>query len=339
MAPDQEKRSEVECFRFRNLHPDVYLGTASDRYSGWIGQIYSEGRYAGRIARRSKRVGGESLVEEVLPVESVAEYFDHFRTLELDFTFYRPLLEADGTPSQNLHVLRTYQKHLKEGDRIILKVPQGTSAKRLLRGNKHLPNPDYLNPEIFVRQFYEPAVELLGPWLDGLIFEQEYQRKAERSSPQEVAEDLDAFFSRIPRDNRYHVELRTDTLLAAPVFDVFDKYGVGQVLSHWTWLPPLSRQFRMSGRRFLNAGKGCIIRLMTPRGMRYEEAYARAYPFKAVVDGMLSPGMVKETADLIKTAIEEGVRISVIVNNRSGGNAPLIAQQIARQFLSGAVSP
>jgi hypothetical protein len=31
----------IETFHFRNLHPKILLGTASDRYAGWIGQIYT----------------------------------------------------------------------------------------------------------------------------------------------------------------------------------------------------------------------------------------------------------------------------------------------------------
>lgn len=320
-------------FWFRHLHPNVYMGTASDRYAGWIGQIYSQGRYTDRMSRRSRKVGGKGFIEEVLPVESVEEYYQHFRTLELDFTFYRPLLERDGRPTQNYHVLRTYRQYLNKDDRMILKVPQSTFAKKLRSGGKFVQNKQYLDPQVFIRQFYEPAVELLDPWLDGLIFEQEYQRKGDRSSPEELAGQLDTFFQAIPRDTRYHVELRTEALLAAPTFETFERYGVGQVLSHWTWLPPLSRQFALSGRRFLNGGESCIIRLMTPRGMRYEDAYAKAHPFRALVDGMLDFRMVKETADLMKVAIQHGTRISVIVNNRSGGNAPLIAQEISRQFL------
>jgi hypothetical protein len=34
-------KSLPETFHFRNLHPQVFIGTASDRYAGWIGQIYS----------------------------------------------------------------------------------------------------------------------------------------------------------------------------------------------------------------------------------------------------------------------------------------------------------
>ena len=73
--------SHIDHFQFRNLHPNVFMGTASDRYAGWIGQIYSGERYANKISRRSKRIGGKTFVEEVLPVESVEEYFRHFRVL------------------------------------------------------------------------------------------------------------------------------------------------------------------------------------------------------------------------------------------------------------------
>ncbi|MGD8924459.1 MAG: DUF72 domain-containing protein, partial [Syntrophobacterales bacterium] len=178
------------------------MGTASDRYSGWLGQIYSENRYIGRITRRKKIVAGKSFVEEVLPVESVEEYFQHFRVLELDFTFYRLLLEEDGQPTPNYHVLQKYRQYLKEGDRIILKVPQVICAQKLWRGGQFIVNQSYLDVEIFNRQFYEPAVDILGPTLMGLIFEQEYQRKKDRTSPEELAKELDVFFENIPRDNR-----------------------------------------------------------------------------------------------------------------------------------------
>ena len=74
---------------------------------------------------------------------------------------------------------------------------------------------------------------------------------------------------------------------------------------------------------------------MTPIGMRYELAYAKAHPFDKLVEGMLQPEMVQETADLMRKAIEESVETSVVINNRAGGNAPIIAQKVAEQFLKG----
>ena len=329
------KLSSIEYFQFRELHPDVFVGTASDRYAGWIGQIYSGQRYAGQIKRRQKRVGGKNFTEEVLPVESVEEYFRHFSVLELDFTFYQPLLDEHGKPTRNLHALRTYSRYLNKEDRLILKVPQTVFAIKLRRGGKYIENDQYLNPEIFTRQFYQPAIGLLEPWIAGFIFEQEYQRKQERCSPKKLASELDAFFDSIPKDSRYHVEIRTDALLTSPLFGVFEKHGLGRVLSHWTWLPRLSTQFATSGKKFLNRGNNCIVRLMTPKGMRYEDAYARTHPFTGMVDGMMNPEMVNDTVNIIRAAIEDGVQINVIVNNRAGGNAPLIAQKIAEQFLEG----
>jgi uncharacterized protein YecE (DUF72 family) len=327
-------RAKIEHFQFKALHPQVYMGTASDRYAGWIGQVYSGERYAGRISSRTKRVGGKTFVEEVLPVESVAEYFRHFRVLELDFTFYRPLLDTQGKATQTVHVLRSYTQHLNPTDRLILKVPQVVFAKKLWRQGEHIENEDYLNPNVFTHRFYEPAMGILAPWLDGFIFEQEYQRKQDRLSPKAQADALDAFFNAIPKDTRYHAELRTETLLAEPVFNIFEKHGVGQVLSHWTWLPPLARQFELAGRRFMNSGKRSIIRLMTPRGMRYEDAYARAHPFNTLVDGMMNPQMVDQTVDIMRAAIKSDTQIHVIINNRAGGNSPMIAQHIASKFLA-----
>jgi uncharacterized protein YecE (DUF72 family) len=310
------------------------LGTASDRYAGWIGQIYTGERYGGRITKRTNKVGGKSFKEEVLPADSVEEYFEHFPVLEIDYTFYSLLLDEDGQPEKNFHVLKTYAKHIRTEDRVILKVPQAISAQKLRRGKQFVENETYLNPEIFKKRFYQPAVDLLGPSLSGMIFEQEYQKKQERKPAPQMAEELDRFFEAIPQDSRYHVELRTSAYLSSPVFAVLDKYGVGQVLSQWTWLPPLGKQLAKAGGKIFNAGKQRIIRLMTPLGMRYEDAYAKAHPFDQIVDEMFHPEMVKETVDLMKKGIEEDVETTVIINNRAGGNAPLIAERIAEEFMS-----
>ena len=104
---------------------------------------------------------------------------------------------------------------------------------------------------------------------------------------------------------------------------------MGQVLSHWTWLPALSRQFEKSGQRFLNAGNRAVMRLITPLGMRYGESYQKAFPFDAPVDGMQSSRMIEESVAIMLRAVEQGARIYVSINNRAGGNAPMIAQQLA----------
>jgi hypothetical protein len=56
-----------------------------------------------------------------------------------------------------------------------------------------------------------------------------------------------------------------------------------------------------------------VIRLMTPIGMRYEDAYAKAHPFDKLVEGMLQQEMVLEIAGLMRKAIEGDIETSVVV--------------------------
>ncbi len=323
------------AFQFREVHPQVSLGTASDRYAGWLGQIYTHARYAGRITRRTNVVGGRRFVEEVLPVDCVEEYFEHFEALELDSTFYRPLLDERLHPTPTFHLLRTYAAHLKEGDRVFLKAPREVIVPRLRREGGFAPNPGYLDVGLFTHRFYAPAVKLLHGRLAGILFEQEYRRAAERDAAEDEAADLERFFRRIPPDKRYHVELRTEGYLAPPIFEVLARTGVGLAFSHWTWLPHLAEQLARAGGRFFNEGGEVLVRLMTPHGTRYQDAYAKAHPFDRIVAGMLSEQMLDETVEIMHAAIAAERHVTVIVNNRAGGNAPLIAERLVERFRAG----
>jgi uncharacterized protein YecE (DUF72 family) len=277
-------------------------------------------------------VGGKTFTEEILPVESVEEYFQHFSILEIDYTFYRLLLDENGKPAQNYHVLRKYREQLRDGDSLILKVPQIIFARRLRKGKGFVDNESYLDAEIFTGRFYKPAIEMLGASLGGFIFEQEYHRKSDRIPTDELAQNLDQFFKKIPKDTRYHVELRTEAYLTGPVLETLERHGVGLVLSHWTWLPPLWKQFTKSGEKAFTSGNQSIIRLITPLRVSYEDSYTKAFPFNQLVDGMLDPQMMEDTLRIIQEAIKRQRRIAVIINNRAGGNAPLIARLIAEKF-------
>lgn len=327
-----EEKIDLKRYLFRGLHPNIFIGMASDRYAGWIGQVYSEGRYTQGMTHRTHKVGERSFVEEVLPVESVEEYFEHFPTLEIDYTLYRPLLDKIGKPTPNYFTLKQYRQYLKKDDQLLLKVPQLIFANRIRQGGKFVENEAYLNPEIFTNQFYKPAVEVLASKLSGFIFEQEYHPKKERVKMEELAESLDTFFKAIPKDKRYHIELRTEAYLSEPVFGTLERHGVGLVYSHWTWLPPLSKQFSKTKGKFFNSGGDCMMHLMTPLRMNYEDSYAKAFPFNKMVDGMMNPEMIEDTVKIIIEGIRRSKRMNIIINNRAGGNAPMIAQQIAKRL-------
>jgi hypothetical protein len=130
----------LETFHFRGLHPLVSVGTASDRYAGWMGADL----HAGALCRpdnppipylRGQGLGGGSASGR-----KRRGVFRAFPGVELDFTVYRFLLEEDGQPTSNYHVLRTYREHPHEGDSLIFKVPQVIFAQKLLRGGAFVAN-------------------------------------------------------------------------------------------------------------------------------------------------------------------------------------------------------
>ena len=169
------RREDVATYRFHDVHPHARFGTASDRYAGWLGQIYPDAAYAGRVKSRTRTLGGQKFEERTLPVDSVQDYFDHFGVLELDFTFYRPLRDEDGEPTHNFFVLQQYAEHAPDDATFLLKAPQEFFARTLRRsrGGKvfYEDNPTFLDAEGYVRQFHEPAVEILGERLAGILFE------------------------------------------------------------------------------------------------------------------------------------------------------------------------
>jgi hypothetical protein len=48
-----------------------------------------------------------------------------------------------------------------------------------------------------------------------------------------------------------------------------------------------------------------------------------------MVSGMLDSERIEDTAKIVNEAIKDKAQVNLIINNRAGGNAPLIAQKIA----------
>lgn len=326
--------ADLEQYDFRRLHPAIRFGTASDRYAGWVGQIYPEGAYA--ISSRSRRLGGVTYQERQVPIASVADYFEHFECLELDFTFYRPLLEADGSAGSNYFVLRNYAEAAPPHARFFVKAPQLYAARRIWSSGGFDANERYLDVEGYRERFLVPCREILGDRLGGIIFEQEYQRKRESPPEEEHIALLDAFFSGLDSDPQTHLEIRSEHLITPRYIDWLRDRGLGFVFSHWTWLPSLKEQWhRLEG--FPARDGQAVVRLLTPRRIPYEKAYALGHPFDRPVPELAEDGsiraMIDETTALIFKAIELGSVLNILVNNRAYGNAPELGREIAGRFL------
>ena len=58
----------------------------------------------------------------------------------------------------------------------------------------------------------------------------------------------------------------------------------------------------------------------------------RVFLFDKMIPGMLDPEMIEDTAKIVNEAQKDTAHVNLIINNRAGGNAPLIAQKIADRF-------
>ena len=103
--------------------------------------------------------------------------------------------------------------------------------------------------------------------------------------------------------------------------------GIGNVFSHWTWLPHLKRQWEQ-GEGF--TGSVSITRLLTPLRMRYEETYARYQPFDRLIDEY--PQMYADAAMIIREGMKAGLPTVTVANNRAGGNSQEINRRIVDEL-------
>ncbi len=341
MEPIDELRAAVEAYDFREVHPNLRLGTASDRYAAWLNQIYPLDVWGDRIDTRVRKTSKGNFEERTLPVASVEDYFQHFNVLELDFTYYRPLADADGKPESNHFTLDQYAEHAPPDALFLLKAPQQFFSRVLRRSQggqvRYEPNPQYLDADAYVRQFHEPALALLGDRLAGVLFEQEYGRVSDSPAPEDFVADLAAFFDAIPTDVQPHLEVRSPHLLTDAYFRFLDERGLGFVFAQWQYLPPIREQWQKCGQRFTAADGNAVCRLLSPRGLSFEDAFAKAYPFEGPVpeweNAPETQRMILDAVALLYRAETVDATLNLIVNNRVYGNAPALAQRIASRVL------
>jgi uncharacterized protein YecE (DUF72 family) len=290
--------------------PLVRFGTSTWTYEGWQGQVYRRQYAKSRFAQ-----------------ECLGEYcqyqYNHeplFRTVGNDATFYRP-----ATANQ----LRRYLNQIPEDFEMCCKVWEeitiptyANQARYGVRAGQ--PNPRFLDATLFNDFVLTPYREVMfGPHAGPFLFE--FQRHG--MTAEEFAGRLDGFFSQLPKDFRYAVEIRNAGLLGPLYQDVLARHGVAHVYNHWSYMPSLLHQHQRMGTF---TAPFTVLRLLTPLNMSYEAAKKRAEPYTKIVGEL--PDMRKETVKLVKQAVAENRQAYVLVNNRSEGNAPLTVQALDEQL-------
>lgn len=289
-----------------SLSPLVRFGTSTWTYEGWQGQIYQK-KYAKTAFAR----------------ECLGEYCQYqyegeplFRTVGNDSTFYRP-------PTANQ--LARYLNQIPEDFEMCFKVWEEITipsyAKQPRYGAKAgQPNARFLDAKLFNDLVLTPYREAkFEPHTGPFLFE--FQRHG--LSVEEFCGKLDTFFSQLPKDLRYAVEIRNAGLLGPDYRAVLETHGVAHVYNHWSYMPSLAEQHQ---KMEIFTAPFTVLRLLTPLKMSYEAAKKRAEPYNKIVGEL--PEMRRETVELMKKAVSGNRKAYVLVNNRTEGNAPLTIQAV-----------
>lgn len=245
-----------------------------------------------------------------------------FQTVDLDQTFYGP-----RTPE----VLRHYASQLPPDFKVCSKVWEEITIPVFPPGlryrNKAGPNKRFLDIDYFVEMVLPPYAEAFQDHTGPFMFE--FQRSG--IEPNEFLPRLDRFLSELPKQYQYGVEVRTPSLLGARYHDVLKAHGVAHVYNHLYGMPTLAEQHEALGQSF--PAPFTILRLLTPRTMKYHDAVKAYEPYNKLVRPI--PTMRAETIQIARQSMQQQVNAYVLVNNRSEGSAPLTVQALVDQFKRG----
>lgn len=285
------------------LPPALYFGTSSWSFPGWQGIVYARQRSEAQLAR-----------------DGLAEYARHplLRTVGIDRGYYAPIPEAD---------LARYADQLPDGFPCCIKAPAEITSAIVPgsdRAGRAVSNPKFLSPNDFDAMQGAALRARFLPHTAAVIVEMPVVPPHLRPSPSELAERVDAFLSAAPRELPFAFELRDASLFSRAYLDALTRHGAAHVYNHWSHTPSLARQAQ---RVDVRAMPFALVRLLLPRGARYEERKRALAPFDALRDP--DPAMRAEVSDLARAALEAGKRVYVIVNNKAEGSSPLTIRAIA----------
>jgi uncharacterized protein YecE (DUF72 family) len=294
--------------KLRSLESEnIYIGGSSWKYEGWLGQVYTRGRYLSR-GRFSKRL---------FETECLREYAETFPTVCGDFAFYQ-------FPTEDFW--RKLFRQAPDGFRFAFKVPEQITCKVFPAHARYgaqagKPNEAFLDSRTLQEMFLRPLL----PHREKtalLIFEFGAFRvpSGRRSFPDlgEFLDQLDPFLTSLPPEFRYAIEIRNPEFLARDYFACLRAHGVAHVYNAWSRMPELRRQLAIPDSATADF---LVCRALLRRGRRYEDAVAAFSPYTEVRDP--NPEARESMRVLIGRARENRQFLFLFVNNRLEGNAPL----------------
>lgn len=285
----------------------IRFGTSTWNYPGWQGLVYHQDYGTKGAAARMLREYAE---------------FPLFRTVGIDSSYYGPPTET---------VLRSYAEQLPRGFPCVSKVWSQITVQTFTKAQDEekagKANPDFLNPDLFIEEIYQPYQRHFADNTGPFVFEFQTIAKYSRMGAERFADRLDEFFSALPRDAQYAVEVRNEEFLTPMYFAVLREHGVAHVFSSWTRMPPIGHQMDLPGSL---TAPFIIARALLRPGRTYDEAVDAFAPYDRIREP--NPKLRRDLVRLVEMAKQTQLPAYLLVNNRAEGSAPLTIAAIAEML-------
>jgi uncharacterized protein YecE (DUF72 family) len=190
-------------------------------------------------------------------------------------------------------------------------------------------NPNFLNAETFKTEVLSVYEKVFRDHCGPFVFEFMEMFPPVIPSLTFFLEKIDKFFSELPKDFAYAVEIRNKNFLKPEYFETLRRHRVSHVFNHWTKMPRLSLQIAAAGAKPFTADFA-VARLLTPLGVKYEEAVKMNAPYDKIKKRL--PEMRADVERLIDLALEFNLPLYLLVNNRTEGCAPLTISEVDQQI-------
>ncbi|MCI0435252.1 MAG: DUF72 domain-containing protein, partial [Gemmatimonadetes bacterium] len=180
---------------------------------------------------------------------------------------------------------------------------------------------------LFIESVCEPCSSHFADNLGPLVFEFQQIARSSGIDPEQFAGRLDAFFSRLPRELQYAVEVRNEEYLTPAYFAVLREHDVAHVFNSWTRMPPIGAQLDLPGAL---TAPFIVARALLRPGRTYDDAVDAFSPYDRVREA--HSAVRADLVRLARLALAANVPAYILVNNRLEGSAPLTILAVAQML-------
>ena len=296
----------------QQLPTQLRFGVSTWSYPGWGGLVWDGDYDSGTLSKNG-----------------LEAYHRHplLRTVCVDRSFWRPLTASQYT---------AYAAQVDDNFRFVVKCPASVTDAQLRgdEGKAREPNPGFLDPNLAIEHFVQPALEGLGAKLGVLVFQLSPLPWGLLSHPASLLNKLGHMLAAVRQALPGHasvivaVEVRDPELLSQALVDTLKAHGATFCLGLHGKMPPIEAQLPML--RALWPGplvcRWNLNRLFGAYG--YADAQKKHYPFNALLSE--DPHTCTVLARTIRGITGAGQPAYVTISNDAEGCAPLSIQKLAQ---------